>query len=413
MSIDRQTRRAARLARLKVRRRLWLDLHLWLGLVLGLFLAVIGLTGSILVFWQELDEWLNPALRVVEARPDGQAAFRPMDEITAAAEAALPSGAAFTFAYYPRNDRAAFQLFYAVPAGTSGPDQYQAFVNPYTAQVTGIRLVQRADDTWPRAFMPFVFQLHYSLLLGENGGVAVGIIAAISLISVLTGLVVWWPLGGHWRQALTIKRRASPERFTFDLHKTSGVYSALVLFAVLFSGIFMTLPQHVVPLVELFSPATYRYWFRSTPQADRAPIGVARALAIANARYPEGRPDWLYGAVETADTYTVCLNGVHAPGSLLHRRCVVMDRYTGEILDVDDPAVGTAGEVFTQWQWPLHSGQALGLPGRILVFLSGLACPVLYVTGVIRWLQKRRAARHKNLLANRIHSKNGGLENAD
>lgn len=44
-----------------------------------------------------------------------------------------------------------------------------------------------------------------------------------------------------------------------------------------------------------------------------------------------------------------------------------------------------------QWQWFLHSGQAFGWTGRILVFLSGLACPVLFVTGVIRWLQKRRA----------------------
>jgi uncharacterized iron-regulated membrane protein len=89
------------------------------------------------------------------------------------------------------------------------------------------------------------------------------------------------------------------------------------------------------------------------------------------------------------------------PGSLLNRRCVVMDRYTGTILDVDDPASGTAGEVFTHWQWSLHSGHALGMTGRILVFLTGLACPVLYVTGVIRWLQKRKAARRAAGVANR------------
>jgi len=69
-----------------------------------------------------------------------------------------------------------------------------------------------------------------------------------------------------------------------------------------------------------------------------------------------------------------------------------MDRYSGKILDVGDPTIGTAGEVFTHWQW---SGQAFGMTGRILMFLSGLACPVLFVTGVIRWLQKRRAKRTK------------------
>lgn len=84
-------------------------------------------------------------------------------------------------------------------------------------------------------------------------------------------------------------------------------------------------------------------------------------------------------------------------GSFIHWRCVVIDQYSGAILDVDDPAdrSATAGEVFTHWQWPLHSGRAFGWTGRILVFLSGQACPLLFVTGVIRRLQKRRAKRHK------------------
>jgi hypothetical protein len=46
---------------------------------------------------------------------------------------------------------------------------------------------------------------------------------------------------------------------------------------------------------------------------------------------------------------------------------------------------------FTHWQWPLCSGQVFGMAGRILVFITGLACPVLFVTGMIRWLQKRKA----------------------
>ena len=168
-----------------------------------------------------------------------------------------------------------------------------------------------------------------------------------------------------------------------------------MLVPVLFSGIYMNVPEHVVPVLELFSPVTYRYWFHSTPVVDVKPISMAEAVAIADNRYPTGRPDWIYGATSPTSTYTVCKNDVQESGSNLQRRCVVMDRYSGKILDVDDPAIGTAGEVFTQWQWPLHSGQAFGWTGRILVFLSGLACPVLFVTGVIRWLQKRRAKRSK------------------
>ena len=56
----------------------------------------------------------------------------------------------------------------------------------------------------------------------------------------------------------------------------------------------------------------------------------------------------------------------------------------------------SAGETFLDWQWPLHSGKAFGWVGRILIFLCGLACPVIYMTGVIRWLQKRRAQQVKD-----------------
>ncbi|BBL60560.1 hypothetical protein MKFW12EY_41730 [Methylomonas koyamae] len=72
--------------------------------------------------------------------------------------------------------------------------------------------------------------------------------------------------------------------------------------------------------------------------------------------------------------------------------CTVFDRCSGHILDHDDLSlpIAKAGEIFTRWQWPLHSGQAFGMTGRILVFITGLACPVSFTTGVIRWLQKRR-----------------------
>ncbi|MBM4259546.1 MAG: PepSY domain-containing protein [Deltaproteobacteria bacterium] len=45
-----------------------------------------------------------------------------------------------------------------------------------------------------------------------------------------------------------------------------------------------------------------------------------------------------------------------------------------------DTQSGTAGDIFLQWMLPLHSGDAFGLPGRLLVCLDGLLCPVLYLT---------------------------------
>ena len=386
---------ARHLASLKARRKLWLKVHLWLGLALGLLLSIFGITGSILVFHAEINELLNPQLLSVSP-PNGNFNYKPLTEIILAGQAAMPLKAENRFATYPRNNQAAFKLVYSVPLAGDVTENWEVYVNPYTTNVIGKRLMSRSDSPFPKTFINFIFELHYVLLLGESPGyVIVSSISALLIISVLTGLIVWWPLTGRWLQALVIKRKASTERFVFDLHKTVGFYSTLVLLPVLFSGIYMNVPEHVVPVLELFSPVTYRYWFHSTPIPDASPINMAQAVAIADKRYPTGRPDWIYGATSPTSTYTVCKNDVEEFGSILHRRCVVMDRYSGNILDVDDPTIGTAGEVFTHWQWPLHSGQAFGMTGRILVFLSGLACPVLFVTGVLRWLHKRRACLTK------------------
>ncbi|WP_225615808.1 PepSY-associated TM helix domain-containing protein [Methylomonas albis] len=380
------------LMKLKSRRKLWLQVHLWLGLTLGLLLSIYGITGSILVFHAEIDECLHPHMLTV--KPPEHAEYRPLAEIFAVGKQAMPPAAKHTFSTYPRNSEATFKLNFTVPSADS-VERWLVAVDPYTARVTGKQLQGRSDNWLPNTFIGLMFELHYALLIPseEISAAIVGISAALLIISTLTGLIVWWPLTGKWRQALVFKAGAGKARFNYDLHKTSGFYTLLVMLPVLFSGIYMVLPHNVVPVLEVFSPVTYRYWFQSTSPAPNAPtIGMDEAVAMALKQYPTGRPHWIYGAPNPSQTYTVCQDGVDAPGSILQRRCTVIDRYSGKILDLDDPSLptATAGEVFTHWQWPLHSGQAFGMTGRILVFITGLACPVLFITGVIRWLQKRR-----------------------
>jgi uncharacterized iron-regulated membrane protein len=393
-SADPAAERSVRLRRLQRRRRAWLQVHLWLGLFAGAVLAIVGLTGSILVFYQELDELLNPATMTVAEQPGGRSAFEPIDAITAAARKALPDGATMTFGYYPRNDRVAYHLFYDVPiaGGDAALEKWHVFVNPYTAEVTGTRLVKSATDWVPRDLISFIFELHYQLLMSwEVGGLIVGTVAVFLIVSALTGLILWWPLTGKWRLALTFKRHAGSERFNIDLHRTTGFYSLVVLLALLVSGLYMNLPNQFYTMVRFFSPAVDRYAVTSGPSLGREPITFGDAVAVVERRYPGGRLDWLYDAPDADSAYTVCKRGLNHLDRFVGRCCIVIDRYSGAILHAQAPDAGTGGDYFVLWQWPLHSGQAFGMTGRILVLIVGLLCPVLYATGVIRWLQKRRA----------------------
>ncbi|PPK77989.1 putative iron-regulated membrane protein [Methylobacter tundripaludum] len=390
-----------RLARLKARRKVWLDVHLYLGLIVGAILAVVGLTGGILVFYQEMQEVLNPELAVVSRPPENKKRLHSLDDIVAAAESVKPQGSRFFKVYYPRNPDVACKLLYFVrdESQANNGDGYYIFVDPYTAQVKGIQLWHPKDRYWGRPLVSFIMQLHWCLLLGKTGGIINGILAALSIISVLTGLIVWWPLTGKFKQALTFKRRAGAVRFNFDLHKTVGFYSTLVLLPVLFSGIYMVLPDRVNVLVKLLSPVDRPNAYSTIPlkihsrppQAGQPAISVSEVEAIVQKRSPAGKLWMLNAPKDRQDVYTVMKNDVTEISRFTGYRDFAVDQYSGDILKVYDRGTGSIGDVFLDWQWPLHSGHAFSWTGRILVFIAGLACPVLYVTGVIRWLQKRRA----------------------
>jgi len=104
--------------------------------------------------------------------------------------------------------------------------------------------------------MNFFVHFHYMLALGETGRTIVGVVALFLLFSVMTGLIVWWPSVGKFRQALSLKRHASIERFNFDLHKTVGFYSSIILLIVLISGIEMIFPVYADGLVKVFLSVT-------------------------------------------------------------------------------------------------------------------------------------------------------------
>lgn len=385
---------APRTNRMWTWRSLWVQVHLYLGLFIGALLVVFGLTGSILVFWQEIDDWLNPALLTVEVPPPGQDTYRPLGEMLVAALREAPPSSRVTQLYGAPTRERVVAVYVEQPSKAWA----RIFVDPYRARVTGVRAYGAAE--WvPSSFMDVVFALHYTLFMGETGVTLVAIAALLLILSLLTGIIVWWPRAGQWRKAFVIRRPSTPFRFLFDLHKTVSLYTCVVVGAVLLSGVDMNLNGPYVWMVQLFSPATRgsAQAPQSAPGPGLAPIGAERAVAIAAAAYPEG----LLSSVAMPDSetgvYVVGRREVPGLSAFWSERQVAIDQYSGAILDVRDPTTRrSAGETFLDWQWPLHSGQAFGMPGRLLVFLSGLACPVIYATGFLMWWRKRKSRAASN-----------------
>ncbi|MDP3333695.1 MAG: PepSY-associated TM helix domain-containing protein [Methylococcaceae bacterium] len=365
-------------------RKVWLNFHLYLGLSAGLIFVLAGLTGSLLVFYVELDEIINPELQISAAQAQQQP--QSYEAIFQAIQKAHPERSAAWRLEIPRHPQAMMMARYYTPVEKAGLSfaPLIAWINPYTSEVVSSRF-------WGEFVMTWLFDLHYALLLDETGKTLMGIIGFILLIPVISGIYLWWPASGKWWQAFLIKRHASKPRFIFDLHKTNGVYSFMVLLLLLISGAVLDLHTVFTPVINYLSPMYHAEASHSNYQVGVSRITLDQAAALAKARYPEARLRW----IETPDgqngTYRIVLYQQGEPSLRFPKTTVWIDQYSGTVLSIRDPREEHAGDTFMNWLHPLHNGEIAGMTGRIVVFISGFVPAILYVTGLIRWLQKRRA----------------------
>ena len=141
-----------------------LKLHKYAGLIAGLLLALTGVTGSLLVFHDTLDEWLTPQLRTAPAADPAS-----LSAVLAAAEAELPGKAARRLEPSPGPGRPHTVRFNG-PEGAPGP--LQVSVSPADAEVLAVRQWGAYPTSW-------VYRLHYTLLAGTTGKYVAGVLGLV------------------------------------------------------------------------------------------------------------------------------------------------------------------------------------------------------------------------------------------
>ena len=294
----------------------------------------------------------------------------------------------------PRHSGAAVAITYMVETDDLDSYFYEIFVDPYTAKVKGQRLYLHGDKTLSQPLIPIVMAFHWTLLLGVNNAYLLGAAAILIFISILVGLYLWWPRNGDWRLGLKVKWGASPERIVYDVHRSVGVYCATLLLVMLFTGVAMIFKPATRSVATLFSPVRADPDFgKSRPISGRSQIGVGDAVAIADKVFPDGRLHWILLPSTPNAVYVVGKQSYDEPNRTKTYRNVGIDQYSGQVLQVQDRNNFTAGEKFIEWLFPLHTGEAFGEIGRPFVLLIGLMPVTLYVTGFLRWWQKRRARK--------------------
>lgn len=372
--------------------------HRWFGLAAACFLFLAGLTGAVIAWNTELDAWLNPQLFDVSPQESGQSALALAD----AFEAKHP-GVVVTWLPLQRVPGESQAMSVQPRTGSPAPGYDQIWLDPTDGHVLGSR-------TWDavsldrKQWLPMLYRFHYTLMLpvihGVNLGIwLMGLLALAWSVDCVVALWLSFPKLASWRKSLAFRWSQRGYKLIFDLHRSTGVWIWLFLLAIAVSSFSLNLPQLARSMVGAVSTLSVSPYQRAKPPAaDRTWISREQAVKIAEAearrrgwQMPSGGlyhfvPGGIYGVgfFEPGDDHG---------GSGLGNPWIYVDDHDGSLRQVVVPGAGSAGDVFFQAQFPIHSGRIIGLPGRILVSFFGLCVAILCVTGIVIWARKRRARR--------------------
>ncbi|WP_428970446.1 PepSY-associated TM helix domain-containing protein [Sphingomonas sp. Xoc002] len=356
------------------------SVHLWLGLSLGLLFAVLGLTGSALVFYTGIDAALHPAVRIGQAGPAPDMASSVWDRALATGRARWHDPAGKWTIEVTGEGGTIPARFYPSSGHGHHADRMMVWFSP-----DGRRIIRA--EPWGGYLMSWLYQLHMALLAGDFGGQVVGWSGGAMLMLLISGILAWWPRGS-WRKAVAFKRDAAPIRRLRDLHKLSGLWSLAFLFLLVATGVLLALPAVTQVLLR---PSAIPAPKSNGDAAGR--IGIVQALGAAHRALPDGRI--VFVDMPAANNSSIRVR-LQVPGDP-HRRFpgsyVFIDQFSGQVLAVHDVRRAGSGTAITSWIRTLHDGTIGGLPTRILAVLLGFIPALLFSTGILHWLRKTRSAR--------------------
>jgi uncharacterized iron-regulated membrane protein len=344
--------------------------HKYLGLTFGALWLLQAFTGVLLVFNGEIDDAL---LRGPE-RPLAPAAF-------AAAVAELSAV------------RPEATLTY-IMASEGSPNRYDLLFTDKNDHTRSVRVDGEGSvlRELPRDYdypAPGIFQtahdFHETLLAGDRGKWFLGLSGLLLLSNLLLGLKLAWPGRGQpWRRVVLPGSAGPPAVKFFKWHRALGVCILLPAIVMVACGVLQEWPPDELLGVDDSSP---------TPHQSTRPefISLATALPTALARYPGATLSIIRMPDADQPWYRVRLRQSAELRRVFGQTTVYVDARDGAVLRDSDAFKLPLNERFVNAIYPIHSGEAFGIGGRLIVLVSGLSLLTMGVLGAGMWWTRRTA----------------------
>lgn len=338
-------------------RKLWFQIHKWIGLLLAILIIPLSLSGSALVWHDWLDETINPRRYAVT----GHGPLLAPSAYVASARQVLGEGHRVSMIRYPEHGGPI--IVNAVKPGAGAPARKSVWIDPATA-----RALDAAGSN--EGLVRVLHNLHGNLLLPGVGRQIVGWLGVAMLLSAFSGLWLWWPAMGRWTRGLRWKRARN---FDTNLHHQMGFWIAIPLTMLSFTGVWISFPLFFAALTGSAGDQQRMQRGRATPvEAPR--LAVDEVVAIAG----NGKLVSIAWPTDQDPSWKISLTGAGEAR---------IDDATGER---SSSARSSGGQGVARLMRRLHDGTGMGAVWQTIIFIGGILPAALAVTGIIMWARARR-----------------------
>ncbi|WP_231491007.1 PepSY domain-containing protein [Pedobacter sp. Leaf170] len=360
-------------------------LHLWFGLISGLFVCFLGITGCILAFEKEIEFYTQP-YRKLETQNKPLLSPTTLKQI---ADKALPNKHAHSVTYQP--GKSAQVVYYNFE-----PEYYYiVFVNQYTGAVINVKNMN--ED-----FFRIVIMGHYYLWLPPEIGQP--ILTSATLIFVLlliSGLILWWPKNkAASKQRFSVKWNAKWRRVNYDFHNVFGFYITWIIIFIALTGMVMgfqwfaksvyyvsSAGKPLTEFTETFSDTTSNSNLKLNPSAaDKIWNDYLKADRNFKGSIDVHVPENEKASIEIAknpdpDTYWKSDYRYYDQHTLKE---IEVKHVFGKIKNA------TVADKIYRMNYDIHVGSIAGIPGKIIAFFASLIAASMPITGVLIWIGRNR-----------------------
>ena len=344
-------------------------IHLTTGLVSGLFILLMSLSGAALVFNDELDMVQQPEVK-----------SWPFKNISVDSGYHIIQnkfdGAQINNCVLPEKTNSPFSFFIYNSSYAKGTKVMQVFLHPQTGAVLNSR---GGSDDVGNNFMSWLSKFHNSFHLGKTGEWLLGFFALVFLLSIITGLILF-------RKnivAVLLFKKAVYKRN--NLHQLIGVYALLFNLMIAVTGFWM---QRYVFKKEFYAADEYVRVLKTSPAL---PFSFNTAYSSIQKKYPDFTARVIYFAQSNAGKTAVY--GSRASNAYIHSKkfadAIFLDS-SGGIAKTRFINEISADDRYDVINSQLHMGNFGGAGIKIIYFIFGLTGGLLSITGFLLWWKRRK-----------------------